>query len=250
MAIDSPNSDTPTEPSAALHGAAPADEPAYGVRPGMVWRRTSQGRNAGIVLALALVAVLGGSALFLAGFTLGVHRDSQPGTPTSDDQIFQPFWDAYHAIVNRYAGGSVDKTALRNGAIKGMFEAIGDPYSSYLTPDEFQETLQGISGQFEGIGAEIGTQKPDGTSSDCTTLGADCRLVIIAPIEGSPAEKAGVKSGDVIVAVDGTKLDGLTIDQARDKVRGKRGTTVTLSIVRAKAAPFDLTITRDIIVQR
>jgi carboxyl-terminal processing protease len=255
MPTESPNPESTSAPGIPPPAPAPdpADapaEPAYAVRPGPVWRETSTARNAGVLLALALVAVLGGSALFLAGFTLGVHRDSQPGTPTADDQLFQPFWDAYHAIVNRYAGGSVDKAALRNGAIKGMFDAIGDPYSSYLTPDEFQETLQGISGQFEGIGAEIGTQKPDGTSSDCTTLGPDCRLVIIAPIEGSPAEKAGIKPGDVISAVDGTKLDGLTIDQARDKVRGKRGTSVTLSIDRAGTAPFDVTITRDVIVQR
>ena len=252
MSTDSPDHETPTTPSGPPGAPSPdhAGEPAYAVRPGPVWRQTPAARNAGVILALALVAVLGGSALFLAGFTLGAHRESQPGTPTSDDQIFQPFWDAYHAIVNRYAGGSVDKTALRNGAIKGMFEAIGDPYSSYLTPDEFQETLQGISGQFEGIGAEIGTQKPDGTSSDCTTLGPDCQLVIIAPIEGSPAEKAGVKPGDVIVAVDGTKLDGLTIDQARDKVSGKSGTKVSLTIARGGGAPFDLTITRGVIVQR
>jgi carboxyl-terminal processing protease len=253
MSTNSPNPDAPSAPAGASAPTASADhapEPAYTVRPGPVWRQTSTARNAGVLLALALVAVLGGSALFLAGFTLGLHRDSQPGTPTADDQLFQPFWDAYHAIVNRYAGGTIDKAALRNGAIKGMFEAVGDPYSSYLTPDEFQETLQGISGQFEGIGAEIGTQKPDGTSSDCTTLGPDCRLVIIAPIEGSPAEKAGVKSGDVIAAVDGTKLDGLTVDQARDKVRGRKGTTVTLSIVRGGAASFDIKITRDVIVQR
>jgi carboxyl-terminal processing protease len=203
-----------------------------------------------VAIAIAVVALLAGSALFMAGFSLGVHRDSQPGTASADDQLFKPFWDAYHAIVDRYAGGTIDKSAIRNGAIKGMFDAIGDPYSSYLTPDQFQETLQGISGQFEGIGAEIGTEKADGTSSDCSTLGSDCRLVVIAPIEGSPAEKAGIKPGDVIVAVDGSTLDGLTVDAARDRIRGKRGTTVDLSVVRGKAAPFDLKITRDVIVQQ
>jgi carboxyl-terminal processing protease len=131
-----------------------------------------------------------------------------------------------------------------------MFEAIGDPYSSYLTPDQFQQTLQGISGQFEGIGAEIGTQGADGTSSDCSTLGPTCHLVVIAPIDGSPAQKAGIKAGDLIVGVDGSTLDGLTVEGARDRIRGKKGTSVKLSIVRDKGQPFDITVTRDVIVQR
>ena len=242
-----PESSIPSEPATTNLQTAP---PAYGVRVGPVWGAQSSRRGPAVGLALALVAVLAGSALFMAGFSLGVHRESQPGTASADDQLFKPFWDAYHAIVDRYAGGDVDKAAIRNGAIKGMFEAIGDPYSSYLTPDEFQQTLQGISGQFEGIGAEIGTQNGQGTTSDCTTLGTDCRLVVIAPIDGSPAQKAGVKPGDVIVAVDGSSLDGLTVDGARDRIRGKKGTSVKLSIVRDKGQPFDLTITRDVIVQR
>jgi carboxyl-terminal processing protease len=223
--------------------------PAYDVRVGPVWGPPSR-RSPVVGLALALIAVLAGSALFLAGFSLGAYRQAQPGTASSDEELFEPFWDAYHAIVDRYAGGEVDKAAIRNGAIKGMFEAVGDPYSSYLTPEQFQQTLQGISGQFEGIGAEIGTQNGDGTTSDCATLGSNCRLVVIAPIEGSPAEKAGIKAGDLIVAVDGSTLDGLTVEGARDKIRGRKGTPVKLSIVRDKAQPFDVTVTRDVIVQR
>jgi carboxyl-terminal processing protease len=246
----SPDPSPPIEPVATPSPPPGTSAPAYDVRIGPVWGPRSSRRTPVVGLALALVAVLAGSALFMAGFSLGVHRDSQPGTPSTDDQLFKPFWDAYHAITERYAGGSVDKTAIRNGAIKGMFEAIGDPYSSYLTPDQFQETLQGISGQFEGIGAEIGTQNGDGTTSDCSTLGPNCRLVVIAPIEGSPAQKAGLKAGDLIVGVDGSTLDGLTVDGARDKIRGKRGTSVKLSVVRDKQAPFDLAITRDVIVQR
>jgi carboxyl-terminal processing protease len=132
-----------------------------------------------------------------------------------------------------------------------MVEALEDPYSTYLTPEEYQTGLQDLSGQFEGIGAEIGTRNPTtGATSDCSTLGPDCVLVIVTPIEGSPAEKAGLKPGDAVLAVDGSGLDGLTVDGARDRVRGKKGTEVILTIQRGDGEPFDVTVVRDVIVQR
>jgi len=211
----------------------------------------ARGRRGPVLgLAMVVVALMAGVALFLSGYSLGSRERTQPGTPVGDDALFEPFWNTYQAIVNRYAGGEVDREALVQGAIKGLFQALGDPYSSYLGPDEFQQTLQGISGEFEGIGAEIGTVDAAGETSDCATLGPDCRLVIIAPIEGSPAEKEGLRPGDVISAVDGSSLDTLTIDGARDRIRGKKGTQVTLTIVREGAAPFDVEITRDVIQQR
>jgi carboxyl-terminal processing protease len=248
-----------TDPDAAPSpeaDAAPTDprdtETGYDVHPGPVQLgRPSRRRVPTVTLALALVAVLGGSALFLAGFSLGRHDLSQPGTPASDDAAFEPFWNTWQTIVNRYAGGNVDKKALIEGAIKGMIAGLNDPYSSYLTPEEFQATLQGISGQFEGIGAEIGTQNAAGDTTDCSTLGTDCRLVVISPIEGSPAQKAGLRAGDVVVSVDGSGLDGLTVDAARDRIRGKKGTSVVLSVERkGQASAVKLTITRDVIVQK
>jgi carboxyl-terminal processing protease len=204
-----------------------------------------------VAIAVALVAILAGGALFMSGYTLGQRTAAQPGTPVSDDQAFQPFWDAYGNIVDRYAGGEVDRDALIQGAIKGMFDALGDPYSSYLSPDDFESTLQGISGQFEGIGAEIGTVDANGETSDCTELTADCRLVIVAPLDGSPAEKAGLRPGDTVAAVDGQPLTGITIDDARNKIRGRKGTQVTLTIEREGAAePLEVPITRDVIVSR
>jgi carboxyl-terminal processing protease len=200
-------------------------------------------------IALAIVIVLGGGGLFLAGYTFGHRQGETPGTPVDQEQAFAPFWDAYHAIVRRYAGGEVDHQKLIEGAIRGMIGSLDDPYSSYLTPEEYRDSLQGISGQFEGIGAEIGTQSSDGTTSDCATLGDSCRLVVIAPLEGSPAQEAGIEAGDVIVAVDGSTVDGLTVDQARDRIRGDKGTEVVLSIVRDGDPAFDLAIVRDVIVQ-
>ncbi len=210
-------------------------------------------RNGGvrpIRLALVVVALLAGAALFLSGFSLGARTASRPGTPAGEEQLWAPFWDTYHAIRERYAGGEVDPKALVEGAIKGLVEALGDPYSSYLTPEEYRQTLQGISGQFEGIGAEIGTKRPDGTTAACAQLGADCLLVVVAPLDGSPALKAGLRSGDVIDRIDGQSVGGLTVDEAVRRIRGPKGTTVTLTVVRGGGGPFELTITRDVIVQR
>jgi carboxyl-terminal processing protease len=201
-------------------------------------------------IALAIVIVLGGGGLFMAGYTFGERQAETPGTPAGQEQAFQPFWDAYHAIVERYAGGDVDRQKLVEGAIRGMIEALGDPYSSYLTSEEYRQSLQGINGQFEGIGAEIGTKAADGSTTECATLGADCRLVVISPLSGSPAEKAGLRAGDAIVAVDGSTVDGLTVDEARDRIRGDKGTEVRLSVVRDGGAPFELAIVRDVIVQQ
>ncbi len=130
-----------------------------------------------------------------------------------------------------------------------MIDALGDPYSSYLTSDEYRASLQGISGQFEGIGAEIATQAADGTQG-CATLSPTCRLLVVAPVAGSPADKAGLKAGDLILATDGAPLDGLNVDSARDKIRGPKGSVVTLTVQRGTASPFDLTITRDIVQEQ
>ena len=131
-----------------------------------------------------------------------------------------------------------------------MVEALGDPYSAYLTPEEYQSGLQDLSGQFEGIGAEIGTKSASGGTSECSTLGPECLLIVVAPLEGSPAEKAGLLAGDAILAVDGAGLDGLTVDGARDKVRGRKGTEVVLTIKRGEEPAFDVAIVRDVIAQR
>ncbi len=142
-------------------------------------------------MAIAIVAILAGSGLFLSGYTLGQRTASEPSTPISEADAFRPFWDTYHTITDTYAGGEVDRETLIQGAIKGMVGALGDPYSSYLTAQEYRESLQGISGQFEGVGAEIATQGSDGTQG-CAPLGPTCHLLVVAALEGSPAEKAGI----------------------------------------------------------
>ncbi|CAN5552420.1 hypothetical protein BH20CHL7_BH20CHL7_07680 [soil metagenome] len=211
---------------------------------------TAPGRRLPILqLAVALVVVLAGGALFMSGYSMGRQSAVEPGTPISEDSVFRPFWDTYHTITERYAGDDVDRDALVQGAIRGMIDALGDPYSSYLTSQEYRDSLQGISGEFEGIGAEIATQAADGTQG-CSTLGPDCRLVIVAPLAGSPAERAGLRAGDLVLGADGVPLDGLTVDGARDRIRGPKGTVVTLTVLRGTDAPFALEITRDVIQQQ
>lgn len=236
----SPGSAAPTAPA-----AAPTEAGRTGSHPSPGSFRTS---GPFLALAVVVVAILAGAALFLSGFSLGRQLATTPGTPP-EEELFAPFWEAYRAVTEQYAGGEVDRKKLIEGAIKGMFEALGDPYSSYLTSEEYERSLQDLSGQFEGIGAEIGTIDTGGRTSSCVTLGPDCRLVIVAPLADSPAEKAGLLPGDIVVAVDGRPLDGLTIDEARDRIRGKKGTTVVLSIER-DGQRQDISIVRDVIVQR
>jgi carboxyl-terminal processing protease len=185
-------------------------------------------------VALVLVTVMGGGALFMSGYMVG--RDQvTAGAGVSDREAWKPFWDVYQAVSQRYPLGPVDRQTLIEGAIRGLVEAVGDPYSSYLSPEDFTDTLDDISGTFEGIGAEIGAVDGSGNASDCSPFGPECHLVIISPIAGSPAEAAGLRLGDVISTVDGSTLDGLTPDEARDRVRGKAGTEVRLHILRYEA---------------
>ena len=206
----------------------------------------SRRRAAILPVAVTVLALLTGGGLFLSGYSLGRQASAEPGTPGAESAAFRPFWDTYHTIRDRYAGGDVSRDTIVDGAIRGMIDSLGDPYSQYLSPDQYQSNLQGISGEFEGIGAELATQASDGTAS-CATLGPSCRLVIVAPIDGSPAEKAGLRAGDLVLATDGVSLDGLTVDAARARIRGPKGTVLSLSVLRGGAGPFDLKITRDVV---
>ena len=120
---------------------------------------------------------MAGAALFLSGYSLGRQAETTPGTPGSEQAAFVPFWDAYRAITEQYAGGAVERKTVIEGAIRGMIDSLGDPFSSYLSSEDYKKSLQGIAGQFEGIGAEIGGRKTDGSGEQCTPLGPDCQMV-------------------------------------------------------------------------
>lgn len=208
---------------------------------------TSRRTNA-LVVAMAVVAVLAGSALFASGWTLGRLSAETPGTPADEAARFQPFWDSYHAITERYAGGEVDRKSLVEGAIKGMISALGDPFSQYLSSEEFKTSLEDISNQYEGIGATIGTVDAKGANASCDKIGPDCRLAVVSTITGSPADRAGLRPGDVISRIDGSGLDGLAVNEASGRLRGPKDTTVRVAIVRDNGTPFEIAIVRAVIV--
>jgi carboxyl-terminal processing protease len=200
-----------------------------------------------LTAAVVLVGLLAGAALFLSGYSLGARISTTPGTPAEERALFAPFWDAYHSITNTYVG-EVDPATLVEGAIDGMFDALGDPYSGYMTPEELRAARESLGGQFEGIGAEI-TTRDSGTNEVCNPLGPECLMIVVAPLAGSPAERAGLLAGDVVQAIDGASVDGLTLDEAIKRVRGPKGTAVVLTVERGGGAPIELEITRDVIVQ-
>lgn len=150
----------------------------------------------------------------------------------SREELFEPFWQAWDLAHEQFVDQPVDEMAMMRGAIKGMLEALGDPHTSYLDPVQFEESNSHLEGdEYEGIGAWV-----DVTGD---------YLTIISPMPDSPAEEAGLKPGDQVIAVDGedvTGIDGLAV---RDRVVGPRGTQVVLTIRREGVEePFDVTVTR------
>lgn len=200
-------------------------------------------RRTSTLLALLVVAVLGGGGIFVSGFTLGRLAGATPGTTDANQDLFRPFWDAYTDVSTNFVG-QVDPRVLVQGAIKGMFNALDDPFSQYLTEEEYRASLGGISGEFEGIGVEMGTQ--DEAGQPCDTISDTCGLVITRVIRRSPAIAAGLRDGDVITAVDGQLTRGRTLEEVVPTIRGPKGTAVTLTIVRGTET-LDVPVTRDVI---
>jgi carboxyl-terminal processing protease len=225
------------------HPQAPNGEPPSGLSAQPEPDRSAPAGRATVYLAAALVAVIAGSALFVSGFALGQLQGSTAGTGDSRQELFRPFWDAYNDITHSYVG-EIDEPALVEGAIKGVFEALGDPFSGYMSSDEYRGGLSHLSGEFEGIGAELATLERDG--SGCVTISHTCRLTVTRVLRRSPALAAGLRADDVIVAIDGRSTLDSSLDLLIPTIRGKKGTSVTLSLDRGGAA-LEMSIVRDVI---
>ena len=205
-------------------------------------QRGGEPSRASSFLALFLVAAVGGAGLFFSGFMLGRLNGQTPGTSDANQELFRPFWDAYNDVTTNYVG-EVDPHLLVQGAIDGIFQALGDPYSSYLTEEEYRSSLGGLSGEFEGVGIEMATLE---NGEGCPTISETCRLTITRVIRGSPAIAADLRQGDVLLAVDGTSTLGSTLELVVPTVRGPKGSTVTLAIER-DGTELDVSVVRDVI---
>ena len=215
--------------------------------------------------AITFVAglALGGSAGFIAQAdpstepTVAVPSDAAtPGaTPVLEtitcaepSEAFAALCEAYAQIRSQYVDEVTDEQ-LVDGAVRGMVEyGLEDPYSGYLPPSQYGEALDDLSGEFSGIGAEVGMENladPEDLES-CTVVTETCAMVIVAPLEGSPAEEAGLRPGDQVVAIDGQSTTGESVSSLVYVVRGEAGTDVTLTIRRGDDE-MDITVTRAVI---
>ncbi len=159
-----------------------------------------------------------------------------PKNSSDLDETFAPFWEAWDLVHSLYVDQPVNDNELMRGAIRGMLDALGDPHTSYMSPDEYTQANSSLQGEYEGIGAVV----------DITGE----YLKIISPMPNSPAEKAGIKIGDLIIAVDGQDMTGVDGSVVLSKVKGPAGTEVILTILREGVSePFDIKVTRAKIVQ-
>lgn len=208
------------------------------------------------VILLVLVVIVVALGSFAGGFVTGhmvpfagipglaeptvaapptTTADQQSATPSELQTLFAPFWEAWTLIHENFVDQPVDDIALMRGAINGMMQSLGDQHSTYMDPQNYADANASLDGSYEGIGAYV----------DTTTT----YLTVISPIPGSPAERAGIQTGDQVVAIDGEDMTGITAEAARLKVLGPAGTTVHLSIVReGEADLLEFDITREKIV--
>ena len=194
---------------------------------------------------------------FFGGYYFGVNKisldwknykpvlsiSSKEPPPSLSNLDFSNFWTVWQSLENNYYDKSkLDPAKMLNGAISGLVESVGDPYTIYLPPVSNNDFKQGLAGQFQGIGAELGIK--------------DNKIIIISPLSDSPAQRAGIKAGDTILKVDGVSIEGWTLSQTVSKIRGPKGTIVTLSVLHkdppagraGSKNPQDIKITRDVIV--
>lgn len=195
----------------------------------------------GVAFALVLaVGFAGGVAAGAEGKSvfsnLPILGDGLDATPDSEADLTD-FWKAWNALDQRFVETHATGTppSIKEklwGAIQGLAASYGDPYTVFMPPNEAKQFKDDISGNFEGVGMEVGVK--DGV------------LTVISPLKGTPAERAGLRSGDAILTIDGTSTDGLSTDQAVKLIRGKKGTTVVFNILR-EGSVSEISVVRDTI---
>lgn len=176
--------------------------------------------------------------VFVLGFSVGsgvISLPSKTANPTNatlpNRLDYNSTNQVYRALKDNF-DGKLSEQQLIDGLKHGLAASTKDPYTVYFTPKEAKEFNQELNNSFSGIGAQLGQDK-------------DGNLEVIAPIDGLPADKAGIKAKDVIVTINGESTSGLSVDEAVQKIRGPKGTKVKLEVVRDKKQPLDFTITRE-----
>ena len=183
------------------------------------------------VLTIVLVVGIFGTGFFIAR-TYFPKKIVYTGIANLDlgqpeDIDFSLFWDTYNLIQEKHVDrDNLDYQELLFGAIGGLVEAVGDPHTNFFTPTSTKEFLESIRGSFEGIGAEIDIR--------------DEILIIVAPLRNTPADRVGLRPGDKVVMIDGESTAGITIEEAVRKIRGPKGSVVTLTIRRENDFDEDL----------
>ncbi len=186
-----------------------------------------------IIYPIILVAAFTG--VFALGVWVGVAKIAyyvpQPGTID-----FSLFWDAYQKLQQNFIDSSkINNQKIIYGAIEGMAKSLGDSYTGFFDPSQAQRFQQDLSGSFEGIGVEIGVKKDT--------------LTVVAPLPGTPGQKAGLKSGDIIVKINDQGAINMTTEEAVNLIRGPKGTSVTLTILRdGWNSAKDIKIIREMII--
>jgi carboxyl-terminal processing protease len=195
--------------------------------------------NRSSVRKIIKLAGISFAALFIFLFGIGIGRGNILfGSPANsankelpEDLDYSSVEQLYDLLKVNY-DGKLDMTKLLDGLKFGLATATGDPYTQYLNEKEAREFNEELNGSFTGIGAELGKDEAG-------------NLIIVAPIDGFPADKAGLRPKDIIVAIGGKSTTGMTIDEAVTRIRGEKGTKVTLRILRNKEEDLSFTITRD-----
>lgn len=199
--------------------------------------RSSKARIIWVVVIVLLIGAsfLAGNYTGKSGVNIGIEigpkqiSNTEKGKPQQVD--FSTFWDAWNKLNKNYVN-DLDPQNLVYGAISGLLSATGDPYTEFFKPDENKRFKDDISGEFEGIGVEISS--------------VDNLPTVVAPLSGSPAEKAGLKAKDIIVEVDGTKTSDIGFEETINRIRGKKGTTVKLKISRSSSEqPLEISVVRE-----
>jgi len=183
----------------------------------------------GILLVLAMLVT---SLPMLACDTKFIPGEADKKTLQGLPQDFLALSQAWELLQKNYVDKTkLDPVKMAQGAIRGMVEAVEDPYTEFFSPQSYQSTMVELTGLYQGIGAYIGKKEK--------------QIVIIAPMPGSPAEDAGLKSGDMILKIDGQSTAQLNTDEASQKIRGPAGTKVLLLVGRlSEKEPFEVNLVR------